>query len=121
MAFDVWSVILAAGAGRRLAPITGGVPKQFWRPRGETSLLDDTVSRLASLVPEARTVTIVDQSHRPYVNAFPMSERLGDIVYQPDVLKDLAAQAANEKLVLTSLMVKLRCQRPADRCLIPAG
>jgi hopene-associated glycosyltransferase HpnB len=43
-----------------------------------------------------------------------------DIVYQPDVLKDLAAQAANEKLVLTSLMVKLRCQSPAERGLIPA-
>jgi hopene-associated glycosyltransferase HpnB len=43
-----------------------------------------------------------------------------DIVYQPDVLKDLAAQAANEKLVLTSLMVKLRCQSPAERSLIPA-
>lgn len=43
-----------------------------------------------------------------------------DIVYQPDVLKDLAAQAANEKLVLTSLMVKLRCESPAERGLIPA-
>jgi hopene-associated glycosyltransferase HpnB len=36
------------------------------------------------------------------------------------VLKDLAAQAANEKLVLTSLMVKLRCESPAERGLIPA-
>jgi hopene-associated glycosyltransferase HpnB len=43
-----------------------------------------------------------------------------DIVYQPGMLKDLAAQAANSKLVLTSLMVKLRCESAAERGLIPA-
>jgi choline kinase len=29
-----WTVVLAAGAGRRLAEVTGGVPKQFWRAAG---------------------------------------------------------------------------------------
>jgi hopene-associated glycosyltransferase HpnB len=43
-----------------------------------------------------------------------------DIVYQPDVLTSLLARAANEKLVLTSLMVKLRCESFAERSLIPA-
>lgn len=81
---DVWSVILAAGAGRRLASITGGVPKQFWRPRGKTSLLDDTIDRLAPLVPTSRMVTVVDESHRSHVNAMPMPDRLGEVVYQPE-------------------------------------
>ena len=43
-----------------------------------------------------------------------------DIVYAPDVLRWLVAHAANEKLVLTSLMVKLRCESLAERSLIPA-
>lgn len=83
MPIDVWSLILAAGAGRRLLPVTRGVPKQFWRPFGRTSLLEETLDRLAPLVPARRTVTIIDQSHRPYVNALPSSEGLGDVVFQP--------------------------------------
>jgi hopene-associated glycosyltransferase HpnB len=43
-----------------------------------------------------------------------------DIVYEPDVLRGLVAHAASEKLVLTSLMVKLRCESIAERSLIPA-
>jgi hopene-associated glycosyltransferase HpnB len=43
-----------------------------------------------------------------------------DIVYEPDVLKGLVAQAVGQKLVLTSLMVKLRCESFAERGLIPA-
>jgi hopene-associated glycosyltransferase HpnB len=43
-----------------------------------------------------------------------------DIVYQPGVLASLAARAANERLILISLMVKLRCESFAERGLIPA-
>jgi len=43
-----------------------------------------------------------------------------DIVYAPDVLTDLVARAEAGGLVLTSLMVKLRCQSFAERLLIPA-
>ncbi|HET7154154.1 MAG TPA: glycosyltransferase, partial [Hyphomicrobiaceae bacterium] len=43
-----------------------------------------------------------------------------DIVYEPDVLTALVSRAASQKLVLTSLMVKLRCQSFAERSLIPA-
>ena len=80
---DVWSVVLAAGAGRRLSPLTGGIPKQYWQPHGRMSLLDGTLERLNPLIPARRTITIVDQSHRGYVNALANVERLGDIVYQP--------------------------------------
>jgi hopene-associated glycosyltransferase HpnB len=43
-----------------------------------------------------------------------------DIVYQPDVLARLVARAEEGRLVLTSLMVKLRCTSFAERSLIPA-
>lgn len=43
-----------------------------------------------------------------------------DIVYQPRVLSDLVARAESGRLVLTTLMVKLRCESFAERCLIPA-
>lgn len=43
-----------------------------------------------------------------------------DIVYAPDVLTGLMARAVTNKLVLASLMVKLRCESFAERTLIPA-
>jgi hopene-associated glycosyltransferase HpnB len=43
-----------------------------------------------------------------------------DIVYAPDALTSLVARAKAGGLVLTSLMVKLRCESLAERALIPA-
>jgi hopene-associated glycosyltransferase HpnB len=43
-----------------------------------------------------------------------------DIVYEPGVLTDLVARAQAGNLVLTSLMVKLRCESFAERLFIPA-
>src|SRR5580692_2769856 len=43
-----------------------------------------------------------------------------DIVYEPDVLRGLVARAQTGGLVLTSLMVKLRCESFAERLFIPA-
>ena len=43
-----------------------------------------------------------------------------DIIYAPDVLTALVARAQAGGLVLTSLMVKLRCESLAERALIPA-
>jgi hopene-associated glycosyltransferase HpnB len=43
-----------------------------------------------------------------------------DIVYAPDVLAALVARAQASGSVLTSLMVKLRCESLAERALIPA-
>jgi hopene-associated glycosyltransferase HpnB len=43
-----------------------------------------------------------------------------DIRYAPEVLTGLMARAVANKLVLTSLMVKLRCESFAERALIPA-
>jgi mannose-1-phosphate guanylyltransferase len=83
MQADAWTLILAAGAGRRLLPITNGVPKQFWRPFGQTSLLEETLNRFAPLVPARRTVTVIDQSQRQYLTSLADGERLGNVVLQP--------------------------------------
>ena len=68
MAPQTWTVVLAAGSGRRLASLTGGVPKQFWSPDGQPSLLAQTLARLAPLAPPSRIVIVVDQTHRPSVH-----------------------------------------------------
>jgi mannose-1-phosphate guanylyltransferase len=78
-----WTIVLAAGAGRRLTSVTGGVPKQFWRPGGGGSLLDATLGRLGTLAAPERTTTVVDLSHRAYVHALKNRARLGEVVYQP--------------------------------------
>ncbi len=43
-----------------------------------------------------------------------------DIVYEAGALKRLVSRAQSGRTVLTSLMVKLRCESLAERCLIPA-
>lgn len=84
MSADVWAIVLAAGSGRRLASVTGGVPKQFWRPHdGASPLLGETLARLQTLAPPERTVTVVDDSHREYVRLLADRWPLGEVLYQP--------------------------------------
>jgi hopene-associated glycosyltransferase HpnB len=60
----------------------------------------------------------IEQAGRLSPDYFLLSD--ADIVYAPDVLCRLAARAQAGGLVLTSLMVKLRCESLAERALIPA-
>jgi mannose-1-phosphate guanylyltransferase len=78
----LWTVVLAAGAGRRLTGVTHGTPKQFWcGPTGQ-SLLDHTLDRFAPLSPPARTVVVIDATHRSYI-AGTSTEARARIVEQP--------------------------------------
>ncbi len=79
----LWTIVLAAGAGRRLASITGGVPKQYWRPEGCQSLLESTLERLGPLAVPEQTITIVDETHRDHVRALGRTGELGEVLYQP--------------------------------------
>lgn len=81
MASHMWSLILAGGSGRRLADLTGGIPKQFWRVKGEATLLDHTLDRMAPFAPLPHTVVVVDQAHEPYVRA--LERPIGHLLYQP--------------------------------------
>jgi mannose-1-phosphate guanylyltransferase len=78
-----WTVTLAAGQGRRLAGVTGGLPKQFWSPDGGATLLERTLERIAPLSPVRRRVTVVDASHGPFVGGLRAPDTLGRVVYQP--------------------------------------
>jgi len=65
----VWSILLAAGDGKRVQPHTGEVdgvpvPKQFYRPDGKESMLRWTISRVADLVPVWHIVPVVASQHR---------------------------------------------------------
>jgi mannose-1-phosphate guanylyltransferase len=62
----LWSLILAAGQGKRLAPITTALcgrwlPKQFVALTSRRTLLQETVERTESLVPTTRTVVVVSE------------------------------------------------------------
>ncbi len=63
-----WAVVLAAGDGARLRPLTRRlygepVPKQFAVLDGERSLLQTTLDRLAPRFPAERTVVVVGRQH----------------------------------------------------------
>jgi mannose-1-phosphate guanylyltransferase len=79
VATQLWTVVLAAGAGRRLSGVTGGVPKQFWRGANGRSLLEQTVDRFSPLAPPSRTVVVVDAAHRGHL----VGNAVGKTIYQP--------------------------------------
>lgn len=81
---SVWSVVLAGGSGKRLAAVTNGIPKQYWRPKGGRSLLEETLARIAPLADSSHTMLVVDRSHHRYLQALA-PPRVGPIRlwYQP--------------------------------------
>lgn len=79
----LFNLVLAAGAGRRLAAVTGGTPKQFWRFDGRRTLLEYTLDRCAPLASSERTRIVVDAGHAPFVARLPELARRGAIVRQP--------------------------------------
>jgi len=83
MSENLWSVVLAAGQGRRLSPVTSGIPKQFWSANGGRSLLDETRVRLAPLVPPERTTVVVGEEHRRYLRSEQRPWTTEWLVYQP--------------------------------------
>jgi mannose-1-phosphate guanylyltransferase len=83
---DLWSIVLAAGDGTRLAPLVRRLhgddrPKQFAVLRGQRSLLQETIQRMAALAASSRTVVVVSERHRALAR-----KQLGpavDLVGQP--------------------------------------
>jgi mannose-1-phosphate guanylyltransferase len=83
MAGAIWSIVLAAGQGKRLAGVTGGIPKQFWAPPGSPSLLEGTMDRLAPVVPASRTFTVIGSSQRAFAARVAERTSLGEVLVQP--------------------------------------
>jgi mannose-1-phosphate guanylyltransferase len=84
MTHPLWTVILAAGAGRRLSGLTGGVPKQFWRGGRGPSLLRQTIDRFLPLAPASRTVVVVDAGHLDHVATADVAGCPPALVVQPE-------------------------------------
>jgi mannose-1-phosphate guanylyltransferase len=79
----LWTIVLAAGAGTRLAPVTRGIPKQFWSADGGPSLVEQTIARLGPIASPARTLTVVGRSHLPLIEQRTNVASLGHLVVQP--------------------------------------
>ncbi len=84
----LWALVLAGGDGTRLQSLTrlvagAPIPKQYCRLLGERSLLEETLARLAGLVPTRRTLAIVNRDHLPL--ALPQLTTLprANLVVQP--------------------------------------
>jgi mannose-1-phosphate guanylyltransferase len=84
----LWIVILAAGEGKRLSPLTRAlygreIPKQFAVLSGRRSLLQRTLERTLPLVPAERTLVVVPEAFAAIARA--QTARYGgvELVLQP--------------------------------------
>ncbi len=92
----------AANAGDRLEIVTGNGPPPGWT--GKLSAMRQGLAEVEAGAQAPEFVLFTD----------------ADIAYAPHVLSRLVAIARANKSVLTSLMVKLRCESAAERWLAPA-
>lgn len=84
----LWAIILAAGEGKRLAPLTRTLygwelPKQFAVIELGRSLLQETMHRVAPLVPPERTVVVVGVAHERLARLQLREHEGVEIVVQP--------------------------------------
>jgi mannose-1-phosphate guanylyltransferase len=83
-----WAIILAGGEGRRLSfytrQLTGrATPKQFCRLIGRTSLLQQTLDRVSSIVDSHHTLTALTRTHEQYYAPTVGHLPPRDLVIQP--------------------------------------
>jgi mannose-1-phosphate guanylyltransferase len=84
----LWSIVLAAGQGKRLASITKALcgrwlPKQFVALTTTRTLIQETLERTSSLVPPTRTVVVVSEGDEPIARAQLASYPGVEVVRQP--------------------------------------
>ena len=84
----VWSILLAAGDGKRVQPLTGEVdgvpvPKQFYRPGGSESMLRWTINRAADLVPVQHIVPVVASQHHRWWESELTDIPASNVIVQP--------------------------------------
>ena len=91
-----------AGGSDRLTILRGEPLPQVWT--GKLWAMKQGVAQASSLADPPHYLLLTD----------------ADIAYEPDVIRRLVSRAEAGSLVLTSLMVKLRCESLAERALIPA-
>ncbi|MDA9043200.1 mannose-1-phosphate guanylyltransferase/mannose-6-phosphate isomerase [Pseudomonadales bacterium] len=91
---SICAVVLAGGSGTRLWPLSRTEhPKQFLALHGESTMLQDTISRMLKLDVRS-SITICNENHRFFV-AEQLREinELGDIILEP-IARDTAPAVA---------------------------
>jgi mannose-1-phosphate guanylyltransferase len=83
-----WAIILAGGEGERMRDaITSWLgrhqPKQYCTFVGTRSMLQHTIDRARQLVSEERIVTIIDRSHRRFLDSEGAHSIPGRVLEQP--------------------------------------
>jgi mannose-1-phosphate guanylyltransferase len=83
-----WAAVLAGGDGTRLRPFTQRLagddrPKQFCRILSQSTLLRETMHRVAYTVQPASTVYVVSRQHEPFYRKDLADVRASHIVAQP--------------------------------------
>jgi mannose-1-phosphate guanylyltransferase len=83
-----WSIVLAAGQGKRLASITKALcgrwlPKQFVALTTTRTLIQETLERTSALIPPTRTVVVVSERDEPIARAQLAGYPGIEIVRQP--------------------------------------
>jgi mannose-1-phosphate guanylyltransferase len=86
---NLWAIVLAAGRGTRLATVTRALcgrelPKQFVALTSTRTLLQETMDRIAPLVPPSRTVVVSSDTHHDLAVAQLRGYPGVEIVRQPD-------------------------------------
>jgi hypothetical protein len=84
----LWALVLAGGDGTRLQAlirlIAGApIPKQYCRIAGDRSLLEETLARVAGIVPRLRTLAVVDRSHLSLARPQLRELRTRNVIIQP--------------------------------------
>ncbi len=89
-----WAVILAGGVGSRFWPLsTPELPKQLLPLVSERSLLEDTLHRLAPLVPPERTLILTNVQLADRVRAMAPDVPAGQVIAEPRPAGTAAALA----------------------------
>jgi mannose-1-phosphate guanylyltransferase len=86
---SLWALVLAGGDGVRLQGLTrqltgSPIPKQYCRIAGDRSMLEATLGRIASDIPAARTLVVVNQGHLPLAAAQTRDLPSGNLLVQAD-------------------------------------
>jgi mannose-1-phosphate guanylyltransferase len=82
------AIVLAAGSGERLRPVTSRWfgehrPKQYCTFVGTRSMLQHTLDRVKTVVPESNIVTVIAEEHERYLPSAVPAPFPGTLVRQP--------------------------------------